>query len=281
MAANWLALGFSAASLALVVAMVLRLRLSPGLAPLAHAAARRWCCSACSRTGRSSPGPARGSRRRSSASCCWPGSTRRCSRRGGRGALAWLSLTAGLLALTRPDGLLFVGGDGGDPGRALGSPTRALSPRALAPGAAAADPGRARAVAAGAATATGCRIRITRSRSPPGPRRACATSRRSCSSTPTGSALGAGAGRRRAAAAQRQRFAARLRAWDPELAHAGCSSAARSALHFAYYTFLVGGDHFEFRVYQHWVPLLLVWLRRARRAGRPLAARARSPRWWR
>lgn len=29
-------------------------------------------------------------------------------------------------------------------------------------------------------------------------------------------------------------------------------------LHFAYYTFRVGGDHFEFRVYQHLVPLLLV-----------------------
>jgi arabinofuranosyltransferase len=48
------------------------------------------------------------------------------------------------------------------------------------------------------------------------------------------------------------------------------------AFHFAYYTFLVGGDHFEFRVYQHLVPLLLVsfpWL--AQRAGlRPRGALA-------
>jgi arabinofuranosyltransferase len=35
------------------------------------------------------------------------------------------------------------------------------------------------------------------------------------------------------------------------------------ATHFAYYTFIIGGDHFEYRVYSHLVPLLLVsflWL---------------------
>ena len=64
-------------------------------------------------------------------------------------------------------------------------------------------------------------------------------------------------------------FAARLRAWD-----AGTLTklfvAGALGFHFAYYTFLVGGDHFEFRVYQHWVPLVLVgfaWL--GEQAGLP------------
>ena len=52
-------------------------------------------------------------------------------------------------------------------------------------------------------------------------------------------------------------FVSRLRAWDPgALTKLLVGSAL--GLHFAYYTFLVGGDHFEFRVYQHWVPLVLV-----------------------
>jgi arabinofuranosyltransferase len=38
----------------------------------------------------------------------------------------------------------------------------------------------------------------------------------------------------------------------------GLLVAGAFAGHFAYYTFLIGGDHFEFRVYQHWVPLVLV-----------------------
>lgn len=52
-------------------------------------------------------------------------------------------------------------------------------------------------------------------------------------------------------------FARRLRAADPNLL-ACVLAVATLFLHFAYYTFLVGGDHFEFRVYQHLVPLLLV-----------------------
>jgi arabinofuranosyltransferase len=41
------------------------------------------------------------------------------------------------------------------------------------------------------------------------------------------------------------------------------------AAHFGYYTFMIGGDHFEYRVYSHLVPLLLVssvWLLNALRA---------------
>ena len=72
-------------------------------------------------------------------------------------------------------------------------------------------------------------------------------------------------------------FRARLRAGDAGTPRRPLVGAAL-ALHFAYYTLLVGGDHFEFRVYQHWVPLLLVSLRRAR-ASRPASRRAaRSPR---
>ncbi len=46
------------------------------------------------------------------------------------------------------------------------------------------------------------------------------------------------------------------------------------AAHAAYYTFVVGGDHFEYRVYSHLVPLLFVsavWLA-ARGLGRPTAS---------
>jgi arabinofuranosyltransferase len=52
-------------------------------------------------------------------------------------------------------------------------------------------------------------------------------------------------------------LAARLRARDPGLLTQLVVAGALAA-HFAYYTILVGGDHFEFRVYQHWVPLVLV-----------------------
>jgi arabinofuranosyltransferase len=46
------------------------------------------------------------------------------------------------------------------------------------------------------------------------------------------------------------------------------------ATHAAYYTFVVGGDHFEYRVYSHLVPLFFVsavWLS-ARGLGRPIAS---------
>jgi arabinofuranosyltransferase len=52
-------------------------------------------------------------------------------------------------------------------------------------------------------------------------------------------------------------LAARLRGLTAERAPALAVGGAL-VLHLAYYTLVVGGDHFEFRVYQHLVPLLLV-----------------------
>ena len=67
-------------------------------------------------------------------------------------------------------------------------------------------------------------------------------------------------------------FRARLRAWDAGTLTQVVVGGAL-ALHFLYYTFLVGGDHFEFRVYQPWVPLLLIgFAALGERAG--LSARA-------
>ena len=66
-------------------------------------------------------------------------------------------------------------------------------------------------------------------------------------------------------------FVSRLRAGDAAALTKVLVGGALG-LHFAYYTFLVGGDHFEFRVYQHWVPLVLVGFACARRAGGPHAA---------
>jgi len=62
-------------------------------------------------------------------------------------------------------------------------------------------------------------------------------------------------------------FADRLRARDGAAAVATLVSAALAA-QLGYYTLVVGGDHFEFRVLQYWVPLLLLsfpWL--CERAG--------------
>jgi arabinofuranosyltransferase len=52
-------------------------------------------------------------------------------------------------------------------------------------------------------------------------------------------------------------FAAKLRASQPEALRRALVVAALLG-HFAYYTLVVGGDHFEFRVYQPWVVLVLV-----------------------
>ena len=123
-AANWLSLGFSALSLALVVAMVLRLRLSPGLAPyrtlllalvllgvLTNRTFLAWTSSGLETA---------------LFGClllAWVYAALFLG--AGAGASTWLSLTAGLLALTRPDGLLVRGGDGGDSRRALASDAHA------------------------------------------------------------------------------------------------------------------------------------------------------------
>jgi arabinofuranosyltransferase len=58
-------------------------------------------------------------------------------------------------------------------------------------------------------------------------------------------------------------LAARLRQWaanpvQPVVVQAAVVGAL--AAHWAYYTFIIGGDHFEYRVYSHLVPLLLVAL---------------------
>ena len=111
-AANWLALLFSAASLALVVAMVLRLRLSPGLARWRTALLGLVLLGMVSNR----------------TFLAWTSSGLETAlfgfllllwvalalfRSGSRGSLAWLSLSAGLLALARPDGLLFAAATAG------------------------------------------------------------------------------------------------------------------------------------------------------------------------
>jgi len=61
----------------------------------------------------------------------------------------------------------------------------------------------------------------------------------------------------------------RIEAWWPPAAAVGTGLA-----HWGYYTFVIGGDHFEYRVYQHWVLplwLLAVWAL-ARAAVRPAVA---------
>ena len=106
-AANWLALLFSAASLALIVAMVLRLRLSPGLA--------RWRTLllglvllgvVSNRTFLAWTSSGLETALFGFLLLVWVAIAVFGS--GNRSSLAWLSLGAGLLALTRPDGLLFA-----------------------------------------------------------------------------------------------------------------------------------------------------------------------------
>ncbi len=58
-----------------------------------------------------------------------------------------------------------------------------------------------------------------------------------------------GGGWRQALPADRAGFAARA----PQ-----CAGVLALLLHFAYYTFVVGGDHFEFRVYSHLLPLIFL-----------------------
>ena len=195
---------------------------------------------------------------------------------GSRGSLAWLSLTAGLLALARPDGLLFAAATAAillvraaSAGRRLGARARSR--------AAAADPGRARALAARPLRLLASEYVLREAG-----RRLARGGRALLRGVPARVRLldlaGAGAGRGlpRCCAAARS-----PRACAPGIPRSRTRLlvGAALALHFAYYTLRVGGDHFEFRVYQHWVPLLLVSLRGGRRAGRPHAAPHAWPRW--
>jgi arabinofuranosyltransferase len=251
--ANWLALAFSAASLALVVMMVLRLRLSPGLA--------RW------RT------PLLGlvllgvvSNRTFLA---WTSSGLETALfgfllllwvflavfgSGSRGSLAWLSLSAGLLALARPDGLLFAAATAAILLFRMAA-AGALSARALAPALPLLIPvahvlwRRARY---GYWVPNTYYAKLVAAWPEAGLRYFAAFLLEYAFWIWLALALVAGFRWLRGGA-----LAARLRAWDAELGTRLIVGAAL-ALHFAYYTLRVGGDHFEFRVYQHWVPLALV-----------------------
>ena len=174
--------------------------------------------------------------------------------RGGQGAMAWLSLTAGLLALTRPDGLLFVAATAGILAvRWL--PTRTLSLRALAPALPLLIPvvhvlwRRARY---GYWLPNTYYAKHVAAWPESGARYFAAFLLEYAYWIALGLALVAGLRMLRSGS-----LTARLRAGDPGALTSVCVGGAL-ALHFLYYTFLVGGDHFEFRVYQPWVPLLVV-----------------------
>ena len=252
-AANWLALVFSAGSLALVVAMVLRLPLSPALARhrtlllalvligvLTNRTFLAWTSSGLETA------------LFGFLLLAWAYAALFTS--GSPWALAWLSFSAGLLALTRPDGLLFVAATAAIFGvRWLTA--RAISPRALVPALPLLLPLAhvlwrratygywlpntyyAKAIApwpeAGARYFAAFLLEYA---------------------FWIALALAAVAGVR---VLRSESFRARLRAWDPATL-TRLLVAGAFAGHFAYYTFLIGGDHFEFRVYQHWVPLVLV-----------------------
>ncbi|MFI5215696.1 MAG: hypothetical protein ACHQ3O_04065 [Candidatus Limnocylindria bacterium] len=273
-AANRLALLFSAASLALVVAMVLRLRLSPGLARWRTAVLALVLLGVVSNR----------------TFLAWTSSGLETALfgflllawvaigvfgSGSRRSLAALSLAAGLLALARPDGLLFAAATaailvvraaagGGVSARALVPALPLLIPalhvawRRAHYGFWVPNTYYAKQVAAWPES---------------GVRYFAAFVLEYAYWIWLALALAAGLRALRGGA-----LAARLRAGDPALASRLLVGAAL-ALHFAYYTLRVGGDHFEFRVYQHWVPLLLISLPMlAERAGlsprRSLAALA-------
>jgi arabinofuranosyltransferase len=252
-AANWLSLGFSAGSLALVVAMVLRLRLSPGLAPfrtlllalvllgvLSNRTFLAWTSSGLETA---------------LFGCLllsWVYAALFLS--AGVGASTWLSLTAGLLALTRPDGLLFVAVTAGILGvRWL--PKRARSLRELVPALPLLIPVVHvlwRRAHYGYWLPNTYYAKQIAAWPEAGVRYFAAFLLEYAYWIALGLALVAGVRLLRSEA-----FRSRLRAWDPgTLTKLLVGSAL--GLHFAYYTFLVGGDHFEFRVYQHWVPLVMV-----------------------
>jgi len=273
-AANWLALFFSAASLALVVAMVLRLRLSPGVA--------RWrtMLLALVLLGVVS----------NRTFLAWTSSGLETALfgflllawvaiavfgAGSRSSLAWLSLSAGLLALARPDGLLFAAAT------AVILVVRAaagggVSAHALAPALPLLIPVVHvlwRRVRYGFWLPNTYYAKLVAAWPEAGVRYFAAFVLEYAYWIWLALALVAGVRLLRGGG-----LAARLRAGGPTLATRLLVGAAL-ALHFAYYTLRVGGDHFEFRIYQHWVPLLLVsFAAVAERAGlsprRSLAALA-------
>jgi arabinofuranosyltransferase len=257
-AANWLALGFSAGSLALVVAMVLRLRLSPGLAryrtlllglvllgTLTNRTFLAWTSSGLETAlfGFLLLG--------------WVYAALFTS--AGARSSAWLSLAAGLLALTRPDGLLFAAAT------AMilfvrWLPERRLAPRTLLPALPLLIPVAHvlwRRATYGYWLPNTYYAKSIAAWPEAGVRYLAAFLLEYAYWIPLVLAVIAGVRLLRS-----ESFAARLHAWDPALLTRALVSGAL-VVHFAYYTFLIGGDHFEFRVYQHWVPLLLVgfaWL---------------------
>ena len=256
MAANWLALLFSAASLALVAAMVLRLRLSPGLARWRTALLGLVLLGVVSNR----------------TFLAWTSSGLETALFGflllawvaiavfGSGSprsLAGLALMAGLLALARPDGLLFAAataailvvrsaGPGGASVRALAPALPLLIPvvhllwRRVHYGFWVPEYVLRKA---GGRLARGGRALL---RGVPARVRLLDLARRSRWSRACA----------RCAAARSPRACAR--GIPPSRTRLLVGAAL--ALHFAYYTLRVGGDHFEFRVYQHWVPLLLISL---------------------
>jgi arabinofuranosyltransferase len=252
-AANWLALLFSFASLALVAAMVLRLRLSPGLA--------RW------RT------PLLGlvllgvvSNRTFLA---WTSSGLETALfgflllawvaiavfgSGSRRSQAFLSLTAGLLALARPDGLLFAAATVAIVG-VCAIAAGGVSARALAPALPLLIPVMHvlwRRAHYGFWVPNTYYAKLVAAWPEAGVRYFAAFVLEYAYWIWILLALAAVLRTARGGS-----LAARLRAGDPALATRLLVGAAL-ALHLAYYTLRVGGDHFEFRVYQHWVPLLLI-----------------------
>jgi arabinofuranosyltransferase len=252
-AANRLALLFSAASLVLVTALVLRLRLSPGLA--------RWRTALLAlvllgvltnRTFLAWTSSGLETALFGFLLLAWVAIALFGS--GSRGSLAWLSLSAGLLALARPDGLLFAAAT------AAILVVRAaaggvISARALAPALPLLIPilhvswRRARY---GFWLPNTYYAKMVAAWPESGLRYAAAFLLEYAYWIWLALALAAAVRALRSGG-----LAARLRTWDPVLV-TRLLVGATLFLHFAYYTLLVGGDHFEFRVYQHWVPLVLI-----------------------
>jgi arabinofuranosyltransferase len=272
-AANWLALLFSYGSLALLASMALRLPLSPGLAR--HRTLVLGLVLLGTVTNRTFLAWTSSGLETALFGClllAWVHLAFFSA--GGAGARTALALVAGLLALARPDGLLFAAATAAMLAvHAFAGPR--LAPRALAP-----------ALPLLLPVAHVLWRRATYGYWLPNTYYA-----KHIGAWPEAGvrylaaflleyaywiwlALAAVAVWRGVRAGQRT-LVARLRAGDPRTAAALVAGTAL-AFHVFYYTFLVGGDHFEFRVYQPWVPLLLVscvWI--AERAGvRPRGALA-------
>jgi arabinofuranosyltransferase len=254
-AANWLALLFSAGSLALVVAMVLRLRLSPELARWRTALLALVLLGVVSnRTFLAWTSSGLETALFGFLLLAWVAIAVFGS--GSRRSLVGLSLAAGLLALARPDGLLFAAATAAILG-VRAAATGGLSARALVPALPLLIPvlhvlwRRARY---GFWVPNTYYAKQVAAWPEAGVRYFAAFVLEYAYWIWLLLALLAGLRALRGGA-----LAARLRAGDPTLATRLLAGAALAA-HFAYYTLRVGGDHFEFRVYQHWVPLLLISL---------------------